>query len=62
MKEFKDGYGCHCELWQGELPDECVIDTGKPNDCCIAIEFTANNKTKFDCPHWMKVEKHEKAR
>ncbi len=44
--------GCHCDLNDGERPDECVFDLGLINDCSAAMQLAADGKGRDDCEHW----------
>ena len=44
--------GCHCDLNDGERPDECVFDLGRINDCSAAMQLAADGKGRDDCEHW----------
>ena len=44
--------GCHCDLNDGERPDECVFDLGRVNDCSTAMQLAADGKGRNDCEHW----------
>jgi hypothetical protein len=44
-------YGCHVDLEQGEQPDGCVIDEGRPQDCIYAKE----GMRKEQCSYWRVV-------
>ena len=46
--EVAKKYGCHCDLEPGQKPDDCVIDTGRLNDC---VHATYGMK-KEDCHYW----------
>ena len=56
----KDGYhletqkfGCHCDLMDGEKPDEtCAIDTKQFHECTYAEE----GGRKEDCEYWRVIE------
>jgi hypothetical protein len=41
-------YGCHVDLEKGEMPDECVIDTGALCNCVFAKE----GMRKEQCKYW----------
>jgi len=44
--------GCHCDLNDGERPDECVFDLGRVNDCSAAMQLAADGRGRDDCEHW----------
>lgn len=49
IKEVKYGYGCHCDVDDGEQPmDDCVIDTGNIHDCI----FAGKDIRKEQCEYW----------
>jgi len=41
-------YGCHVDLEEGEMPDECVIDLGDVCGCIYAKE----GMRKEQCKYW----------
>ena len=50
-------FGCHCDLENGQVPDSCVLDTGKPEDCVQTTPTfhpaqTKKVTKKEECPHW----------
>lgn len=44
-------FGCYCDLEPGQMPDACVIDTGRPQDCVNA----AGRTSKHGCKHWLPI-------
>jgi len=58
IKKVEDNrpYGCHCDLCDGDEPDECVIDTGRPDDCVEAMWLVREGKTKLNCKYWKPIE------
>lgn len=48
-------YGCHCDLEEGQAPDACVIDQGRPNDCVHAMHEEKAAGWKNKCVHWKPV-------
>ena len=44
-------YGCHVDLYDVEQPDDCVIDSGRHNDCIYAKE----GMRKEQCEYWRVV-------
>ena len=48
-------YGCHCDVFDDEEPDECVIPSGRINDCHYARtrKYTAPEQ----CPEWRPIKK-----
>lgn len=44
-------YGCDCDLPDGEAPDGCVIDEGRPENCIHARA----GMDKASCEHWKPV-------
>lgn len=44
-------WGCHCDLEEGQMPDGCVLDEGRPQDCVYAR--SADSKTK--CQYWQPI-------
>lgn len=53
MEEKK--YGCHCELFDGDNPDECVIDLGESDNCVWAQKLGRAGKGRNDCQYWQEV-------
>jgi hypothetical protein len=49
-------FGCHCDLDEGEEPDECYIDLGRLDDCIYA----PRHRTREGCPYWREVVEIEK--
>lgn len=49
------GDGCHCELAPGQIPDECVLDTGRILDCVRAIALSQDNVGKAGCNYWLPI-------
>lgn len=45
-------WGCHCDLEEGQDPDGCVLDVGRPQDCCYARSAGAKQK----CQYWQPVQ------
>lgn len=45
-------WGCHCDLEDGQEPDGCVLDDGRPQDCVYAGRTGA---TKAECQYWQPV-------
>ncbi len=45
-------WGCHCCLEEGQEPDGCVLDEGRPQDCVYAKIWT----TKHLCQHWQPIQ------
>jgi hypothetical protein len=41
-------YGCYCDIEEGQLPDECVIDKGEIYNCTFAEE----DMRKEQCKYW----------
>lgn len=41
-------HGCHVDLEPGEMPDGCVLDEGRPQDCIYA----QSGMRKEQCSHW----------
>lgn len=41
-------FGCHIDLMDGEEPDGCVWDDGRPENCSM----TARYSDKAACPYW----------
>ena len=41
-------YGCHCDIYDGEEPDGCVIDTGEFGNCTLA----ERGGRKEQCEQW----------
>ena len=48
-------FGCHCDVFDDEEPDECVIPSGRINDCHYARtrKYTAPEQ----CPEWRPIKK-----
>lgn len=44
-------WGCHCDLEEGQDPDGCVLDYGRPQDCVYAGSIS----TKQQCEYWRPV-------
>ena len=44
-------WGCHCELEEGQDPDGCVLDEGRPQDCTYARK----EMRKTECSYWRPV-------
>lgn len=44
-------WGCHCDLEEGQTPDGCVLDEGRPQDCVYARSVDAKAK----CQYWQPV-------
>lgn len=45
-------WGCHCDLEEGQKPDGCVLDEGRPQDCVYARPGVA----KASCKYWQPVQ------
>lgn len=45
-------YGCHCDLEDGDTPDECVIDRCDYEDCI----FANRGIKKEQCEYWRIIE------
>jgi len=39
--------GCHCDLEEGEEPDGCVLDEGRPQDFVYARGIDVKNRCQF---------------
>lgn len=50
-EKLKERWGCHCDLCDGEEPDECVIDIDRRNDCVYA----QRGIKKEECEYWRKI-------
>mgnify|MGYP003349255732 CR=1 FL=1 len=48
-------YGCHCDVFDDDEPDECVIQSGRIEDCHYARtrKYTAPEQ----CPEWRPIKK-----
>jgi len=44
-------YGCHCDLEPDKLPDGCVIDEGRNDDCVHA----RSGGIKENCQYWLPI-------
>ena len=44
-------FGCHADLDEGQEPDGCVIDEGKPQNCTYAHRY----KDKTECAYWRPI-------
>jgi hypothetical protein len=44
-------YGCHVDLCDGDKPDGCVIDEGRPQDCVYASRLN----DKQSCSFWRPI-------
>lgn len=44
-------WGCHCDLEEGMVPDGCVMDDGRPQDCVYAKP----GMHKQQCKYWLPV-------
>lgn len=54
MPELK--YGCHCDLGDGEEPDDCVFDISTHNDCIYALDMVMNGNTRKEtCEYWRPI-------
>jgi len=49
-------FGCHCDLEDGQQPDGCVLDQGRPQDCVYARSAGSKQKCKYWQPIQFKVE------
>lgn len=49
-------WGCHCELEDGEEPDECVLDISHPGGCVYAMMLSREGKGRDDCEHWRRYQ------
>lgn len=49
-------YACHCDIFDGEEPDECVLDSDEYNeDDCI---YARKGMDKKKCEYWKPVQKY----
>ena len=48
-------HGCHVDLEEGQKPDACVLDEGRPQDCMYAGQLMRNGKTKLHCEYWKPI-------
>ena len=46
-------YGCHCDVFDDDEPDECVIPLGRLKGCIYAERYTAPEQ----CPEWRPITK-----
>jgi len=53
LKERK--FGCHVDLFDGNDPDDCVLDHNKANDCAEAIILLKHGQGRDDCKHWKEI-------
>lgn len=51
-QELKEKWGCHCDLEEGQEPDGCVIDEGRPSECFFAQRLLNAGKGRDDCEEW----------
>lgn len=45
-------WGCHCDFKEGQEPDGCVIDEGRPQDCRHAKQ----GGSKMQCQDWQPIQ------
>jgi len=48
LEKTKLKFGCHCDLEDGQEPDDCVLNVGSRFDCTYA----ENIKCPEDCEYW----------
>lgn len=46
-------YGCHIDLAEDEKPDNCVIDSGRMNDCVYASRYGKDGRKH--CGEWRPI-------
>ena len=46
-------FGCHCDIFDDQEPDECVLDLGCSDDC----HYTKSGKvtSKEQCSEWKPI-------
>lgn len=49
-------HGCHCDLEEGMVPDGCVLDEGRPDNCVYAPRLLREGKDKTACEYWKPIE------
>jgi hypothetical protein len=55
LGEAQVPHGCHCDIDDDGVPDECVMDTGKYKDCVAADRLHREGKKKTDCVQWKPI-------
>ena len=48
-------YGCHCDLEDGQAPDDCVLDSDRPSDCHYTRPLIEKGQGKEACEYWRPI-------
>ena len=53
LPSFEPQYKCHIDCFDGQQPDECTWDIGRPQDCMYTNRHGANGKNI--CGEWKPI-------
>ena len=48
-------FGCFVDISEVDEPGGCVIDSGQPASCKVAVSLIARGFGKHACPYWHKI-------